>query len=281
MEERLTAGELVAQAHAAGHETSERLVKDWVRKGLLDRASERGRGYGRGFDRSWPPEQRDLFLVLLERRAAGAGVRLLANVPVARWLLGEGIPTRQVRRALSTWAMPSGVPSIKAARTVARDLTRWMRLSRTRTEGFDRLLDLLAGAIYEDSQAGENFIQTVLRGAIVRELLPRVLSDERAYTEGRVVIGATPDFNAHLLETELTALGSIGRARALDRRGSPHDPYLDWLDVRLEQARLVAYLNIVASPARTEGATIEIDQQAVLRLLPTLGMELHHPADPR
>ena len=142
-----TASELVAAAHKAGQGASERLIKDWVRKGLLDRASERGLGRGRGFDRSWPGEQRDLFLDLLQRRTAGASVRSLTNVPVARWLLGEAIQTRQVRRALATWATPSGVPSIKAARTVARDLTRWMRLSPARTEGFDQLLDLLAGAI--------------------------------------------------------------------------------------------------------------------------------------
>ena len=57
-------------------------------------------------DYRWPEWQRQRWLLLLRKRAAGVPLRGLANTPVRIWLLwgDEWIPLCQVRRAMETWA---------------------------------------------------------------------------------------------------------------------------------------------------------------------------------
>jgi hypothetical protein len=89
---------------------SRRLIVDWSGLGLLDRPERRGLGRGKGSVAGWNETQAALFLDLLTLRQRPQNpilrVAALANVPVSGWLwMGdlEGIPLRQVRRALATW----------------------------------------------------------------------------------------------------------------------------------------------------------------------------------
>jgi len=109
---RYTAEQLLRSARAAGHnDVSRRLITDWVAIGLLDKATDRGRGQGRGKTYTWPKTQRDLFVALLNQREVTDVKRAtLTNVPVVTWLLwGDAyVPLRQVRRALGTWTEQYG-----------------------------------------------------------------------------------------------------------------------------------------------------------------------------
>lgn len=89
------------------------LIKKWVGLGLLDVASRRGLGRGKGVIATWPPDQLHLLIDLVVARDAGMNkVEDLANFPVLAWLLGaEGVPLRQVRRALMTWGKVAAQPS--------------------------------------------------------------------------------------------------------------------------------------------------------------------------
>lgn len=104
-EAQYTKAELLAEAHAAGFSVSDRLITDWVSLGLLDKATRRGRGRGRGLTATWPAQQRELLLAVLSKRQETPHIAPLCNIPVFVWLWwGDAyIPTRQVRRALNTW----------------------------------------------------------------------------------------------------------------------------------------------------------------------------------
>src|SRR5205809_339547 len=97
---------LLAEAQRAGFTASSRLITDWVSVGLLDQATRRGRGRGRGLTATWPEEQKNLFLTVLKKRQETARIAPLCNIPVFVWLWwGDSfIPLRQVRRALNTWS---------------------------------------------------------------------------------------------------------------------------------------------------------------------------------
>ena len=108
-ERTYTAADLAADATAAGAPVSTRLITDWVERGLLDRPRRRGLGRGRGTVATWPENQRQLFLALLDQRRRGVKrLATLCNLPVTIWLDSEGldleyVPLRQVRRCLATW----------------------------------------------------------------------------------------------------------------------------------------------------------------------------------
>lgn len=99
---------MVQAADQAGFgEVSERLVTDWVDKGLLDQPERlsRGRGGGAGARYEWPESQRDLFLLLLSKRGQVKRLAGLCPIPVGTWIYWNEswIPLRQVKRALRTW----------------------------------------------------------------------------------------------------------------------------------------------------------------------------------
>ena len=120
-----TADDLLAAAADAGATVSGRLITDWVAKGLLDRPRVRGLGRGRGTVATWPEDQRQLFLALLEQRRRGVKrLATLCNLLVTVWLDSEGldrdyVPLRQVRRCLATWATVYRAGPRRAARHTA------------------------------------------------------------------------------------------------------------------------------------------------------------------
>ncbi|MBA3688503.1 MAG: hypothetical protein H0W81_06715 [Chloroflexi bacterium] len=97
---------MLGVARERGFSPSQGIVEKWVGLGLLDQGTRRGRGKGRGATFLWPPNQLELFLALLDKRATVSRVRVLANLPVGVWTYWgeEFVPLRQVRRVMETWA---------------------------------------------------------------------------------------------------------------------------------------------------------------------------------
>jgi len=117
--------DLVADAAAAGHQTTARLVRDWTQAGLLDYPQRRPAGKGHGFRAAlYPANQRMLFLILLHHRPANR-ISSLARIPVGLWMYcGEQyVPIRQAHRAMKTWIWDPRA-SKEHARDAAREVLR-------------------------------------------------------------------------------------------------------------------------------------------------------------
>lgn len=108
MEAGYTADELVEAAKKAGHsDLSTRTITDWVQKGLLDQPLRQSKGRNKGSDKGlFQPPQRDLLLLVLDKRAGTRGIAHLLRIPLAIWLYwgDDYVPTRQALRALTEWA---------------------------------------------------------------------------------------------------------------------------------------------------------------------------------
>jgi hypothetical protein len=108
VENRYRREDLLRAAHNTGHPATASLIRDWVALGLLDEPATPGRGRGRGRSSgTWAKAQAGMFLWLLSvpRRGRVRDIATLCNIPVHFWLIGvEGVPFRQVRRAMETWS---------------------------------------------------------------------------------------------------------------------------------------------------------------------------------
>lgn len=114
-----TIEDLVADAAAAGHRVTTRLIRDWTENGLLDYPGKRPAGKGHGsLPALYPANQRMLLLTLLHHRP-GNGIRSLARIPVGIWIYWgqEYVPLRQARRAFMTWLGDPGVSKDHARAT--------------------------------------------------------------------------------------------------------------------------------------------------------------------
>jgi hypothetical protein len=124
-----TIEDLVSSASARGHDAGTRLVTDWVRRGLLDHPQKRPLGHARGsLPALYTPQQRDLFLALLDKRRDGAThIKSLARVPIWLWLYyGDAwVPTRQVTRTLKTWLGDYTVSRQKAVRNATETMKQF------------------------------------------------------------------------------------------------------------------------------------------------------------
>jgi hypothetical protein len=137
-----TRTEMLRAAHQTGFPASDRLLTDWVALGFLGPPTRQGHGPGGGRGQrpgTWPPEQLQLWLQLLDARRQLARqqgmddrrvkrIATLANLPVARWLYdgdAGGVTFAQAQKALTTWkdAHKRGSwASERAARQSAREL---------------------------------------------------------------------------------------------------------------------------------------------------------------
>jgi hypothetical protein len=118
-----TVDDLVADAAAAGHAITVRLIRDWTQAGLLDQPRKRPAGRGRGSEQAlYPANQRQLLLTLLSKRP-GQGISSLARIPVGIWMYwgDEYVPIRQARRAMQTWVGNPRV-SMRRARETAKTI---------------------------------------------------------------------------------------------------------------------------------------------------------------
>jgi hypothetical protein len=144
-----TINQMAADAAAAGHQVTIRLIRDWTEAGLLDYPQHRPAGKGRGSRQAlYPANQRNLFLTLLHHRS-GNGISSLARIPVGIWMYwGDGyVPVRQVRRAMDTWI---GDPraSLRRARETAREMARQLDSPAATPAARHELREALADLAY-------------------------------------------------------------------------------------------------------------------------------------
>jgi hypothetical protein len=201
-ERRYTAAELLEHARAQGTPASDRLIDDWVRKGLIDRPQAPGRGQGGGRARgTWPRAQLQLFLLLLrKRRDEVKRVLTLCNIPVATWMYygDQYVPLRQVRRALTTWSASYTYVSEAAAKRGARRLVD--QLPKTRRAARTELIEVIAKAAY---------LGKVDRRALVDALAAALDPDQSGRTGGPPGATLTPENYADLVEARLCAATSL------------------------------------------------------------------------
>jgi hypothetical protein len=126
---RYTKTDLLDAAQGQDTPATGRLITDWVGLGLLDKPAARSRGRGKGVERTWPENQRKLFLVLLNKRREVRHIAALCNIPVMLWLYwgADYVPVRQVRQALETYNRPLLATSARAARQSAQRVIAQLR----------------------------------------------------------------------------------------------------------------------------------------------------------
>lgn len=200
---RLDSSDLLGLAADAGHQATQRLITDWVSLGLLDRPDGRGLGRGRGKRYTWPPQQGQLFLAVLEKHKT-VKRPVLANIPVGIWLLfSDGyVPLRQVRRAVNTWANAYGTVSFARAKAGAEQTLLQLYHPDSEAEDREQLRRLLT-QIGRTGTADTN----ELRYATSRVLDPR----RSGVVRGPLGL-LTTDAYLQILATRIEGLRSLGTA---------------------------------------------------------------------
>jgi hypothetical protein len=274
-----TKAELVTVATDAGFSASGRLIADWVTLGLLDRATKRGLGQGKGTASTWPDQQLKLFLALLNQRETVKRIATLCNIPVGVWLWwGDSyVPTRQARRALETWAHArERADSWRAALETANELVGRFADDEATRSARTELVELIARAAY-----GELF-----DGRKVLAAFRRVFDPQQT---GRVVgprgAGFVPEHYIFITEARIRAI------RALREGTLDDDAYIwarnEYLASRREYEQQIVPL-IAADPdaaqlffTQTEGGVVlpdtsaaQVMSQACVDLLTVLGIYL-------
>lgn len=124
--DRWTAEDLVGRAQDQGTPISKRLLVDWVSLGLIDAPKRRGLGRSQGSIATWPEEQLELLLLLLQKRTEGTHISALCNIPVLLWLQwgDRYASTDQVRRAITTWSKDAPYANQRKARARWRELIK-------------------------------------------------------------------------------------------------------------------------------------------------------------
>lgn len=180
-----TIDDLVADAAAAGHRVTKRLVHDWVARGLLAQPQRRRTGQ-RGSDMALHTgAQRKLFLDLLSMRKPSS-VRPLAEFVLVCWLFlsdDDVVSTRQALRALRTyvgdprgsraWAktraaqfvQPLCDPRLGTARSRRELLAAFAEAFYTGTYSREGLIAKCAPQ-FEDKSVFEDVLRSLSRGPV-------------------------------------------------------------------------------------------------------------------
>ena len=161
--------DLLDAARSQATPTTGRLITDWVGRGLLDKPTARGRGRGKGVERTWPENQLKLFLVLLNKRREVRHIAALCNIPVMLWLYwgADYVPVRQVRRALSTYNRPLLTASGRVARQNARRVVAQLRAPNMKRQDKTDLINAVVAAT-----GGAGFHRDALLGPAQRVFDP-------------------------------------------------------------------------------------------------------------
>jgi hypothetical protein len=144
-----TISDLVADASAAGYQITQRLVRDWTERGLLDYPHKRPAGKGHGSAPAlYPANQRNLLLTLLHHRP-GLHIRSLARIPVSIWMYWgeEYVQISQARRALMTW-LGDARAGQQQARAAAQTVLSQIDNPRATPAARGELLDVLTEAFW-------------------------------------------------------------------------------------------------------------------------------------
>ncbi|MET9735461.1 hypothetical protein ABZZ79_33975 [Streptomyces sp. NPDC006458] len=144
-----TIDELIADAGDVGHKVTARLVHDWVAQGLLDKPTRRPKGRRGSAKALHAATQRQLFLLLLDKRQQMPRIPRLALIPLNLWFYcgDEVVPTRQALKALRTW-LRDGVRSKDVAREGARQMLQQLDHPLATDTARNRLLRLLTDLSY-------------------------------------------------------------------------------------------------------------------------------------
>jgi len=177
MDAGFTADDLIEEARGAGHPgLSARTITDWVQRGLLDRPAIQSKGRAKGSDKAlYPQAQRDLLLLLLDKRGNQRNITHLLVVPIGIWVYWgeEYVPTRQALRALTNWAKHFETASENRA-----------------SVGVD---GLMAQIVHPDAgETARNALRRTLLAAATSHKIPQDLSNRIAavvdpHGEGRVL----------------------------------------------------------------------------------------------
>lgn len=242
---------LVAAALDAGCDFNDRLLTDWVSKGLLHQPDRPGRGVGKGREQArWTTNQKDLLLALLAKRPTVKRLATLANIPVALWLyVGDDyVPLPQARRALRYWAASHrSARSWKAARVQATELVT--ELAHTEAHRIDTraAIDTIVAAI------GSGTIDEEELAAVLRPVLDPI----------------------HVEGPELARVEPAALARFISRRvyASNH------LDAYTDADYITARSNHLAALTDYLGTVPALDERNATRACTDLLTQLGHLPD--
>jgi len=128
----VTRDEMLHEAESRGYGTGRSLGAafiNWQRRGLI--AGAASKAPRRGGEGLWHERQLWIWLSLLHLRAQGAHLLVLANVPVACWMLGtSGVETDQVQKVFAEfWGGPKQLPDLARSpgrRRQANKAVEWM-----------------------------------------------------------------------------------------------------------------------------------------------------------
>jgi hypothetical protein len=144
------------------------MILDWVGVGLLDHPQRRSKGRGRGSAKAlFSPEQRHLFNVLVDQHAhigddgsqTAGRFATLVNIPVWLWLQSvEGIPLRQVRKAMTTFVNAYGVVSTARAQHSARELLDQLAHPHATAKAKKHFAQIVAAAAKKGTFDREEFL---------------------------------------------------------------------------------------------------------------------------
>jgi hypothetical protein len=142
-----TADDLLHTADAMDVPRSRPWIRKLVKDGLLDQPENHGIAGQRGGRQpaTWPPEQFQLFVALLDAMHEGVAYGELCDIPVGIWLDRgpSDVPVRQVRRALrASRRQPSKRAARRTARLLAELFAGGADLSRRDSE---ELIDAFVG----------------------------------------------------------------------------------------------------------------------------------------
>ena len=205
----------------AGFAPSKRLLSDWVSLGLLDQSTRRGLGRGKGTEATWPQQQLNLFLALLEKHPTVSHIAPLCNLPVFLWLWfgDEFVPTRQARRALMTWGGANRHSSSwRAARAAAVTLAGQFAHPDANERALERFITAIARATY-----GAPFDAEAVLGAFRDVFDPH--GENRSV--GPAQVRFRPEYFVALVKARLAALEALRRddgSTSSSSRASPKTP---------------------------------------------------------
>jgi hypothetical protein len=266
--------DLVADAAAAGHKITVRLIRDWTQAGLLDRPRKRPAGRGRGSSPAlYPANQRQLLLTLLHHRPDN-GIKSLAKIPVAIWMYwgDEYVPLRQARQALLTWL---GDPrlSLRHAKETAR-ATLGQLDSPAATPAARRQLRTVLADIAHTSHLDADRLERALLDVFEPDYrhVYRAIGHPSASLTVESVINV---IQARLAAVDLLRQGQVGDAAFYQARYANLMFYAEYA-VNLQP--VFTRSNPPQIPGMYEPVTAEKAlNEGCLNLLTTIGLQAMHP----
>lgn len=265
----MTITELVASARASGYQITERTIRDWTARGLIDHPQRRALGRGKGSAQAlYDYNQQQLLLALLHHRSSN-DVPNLARIPLALWAYfgDDYVNTHHARRALATW-LGDARSSLKTAKLSATRVLEQLDHPAATPDARRELRDLLTDIAYTGRQEQTRLI-TAVRAVYEPD------SDKIARAIGHPAAPITTEAVVGLIEARLTAARLIKTNQYTDA-----DLVQARDDLRVSVAEYAAQHSELAQahPTLYEQPTFEVlANQVGGNLLTVLGLRRLHP----